>query len=89
MTLKNLSGVTKNGVKTAELAPNLKVDKEGKKCNCHQRISDLKKLIQCRVEWQKDEEIVSCHESIMQLTNTKLSVLGASNLMVRCKMLRV
>lgn len=44
MTLKNLSGVTKNGEKTAELAPNLKVDKEGKKCNCHQRISDIKKV---------------------------------------------
>lgn len=43
MALKNLSGVTKNEVKTVEFAPNLGLDKESKKCNCHQRIFDDKK----------------------------------------------
>lgn len=63
MTLKNLSGVTKNGLKSAEFAPNLGSDKESKNCNCHHRIVDVKNNdTMVQLSGKKREEIVSCHD---------------------------
>lgn len=88
---QNLSGVTKNGVKSAEFAPNLGSDKRGKKYNCHQRSFNIKKNYETMVQLtgKKGKKQFLDTTLIMQLTNKKLSVLRASVLMLRCKMLRM